>query len=386
MLVGYFVLGPSDLFKLVKEVGKFIQNIRTLGTEATKTFESTMENQLELTELRKAQTELNSAFNFRRSINVDQESEAFTELPPIAETGAAAAAAAGTTAVAAATSEDSTNKRKKKKRRRVKKKKVEELPFPEEAVPPYSGDIPDLDMTSAFQDEFKEQMGATGPQPEEAEAEMAARLRRERLERLEKAQARAESAQKKENPTEDSDWFSASESDIASEILAQQPSPEEAEAANDRFANQLNGKWNDNILENEEQLSPLAKIMDQLSILEDERAATTLRLDVEFAKREQIEEKFYRQKRELLEMGAAEVSAAAYNDFDFTDNAITNTADSGTPPKPPNDKEEVAKDAAPAVNEKTDSNTSDSATPSEATKDKEDVAKDTATAAGGKKD
>ena len=47
---------------------------------------------------------------------------------------------------------------------------------------------------------------------------------------------------KKENPTEDSDWFSASESDIASEILAQQPSPEEAEAANDRFANQLNGK------------------------------------------------------------------------------------------------------------------------------------------------
>ena len=48
LLVGYFVLGPSDLYKLVKEIGKFIQNVRTLGTEATKTFENTMESQLEL--------------------------------------------------------------------------------------------------------------------------------------------------------------------------------------------------------------------------------------------------------------------------------------------------------------------------------------------------
>jgi hypothetical protein len=36
-----------------------------------------MENQLELNELRKAQQELNSAFNFRRSINTDEYSDAF---------------------------------------------------------------------------------------------------------------------------------------------------------------------------------------------------------------------------------------------------------------------------------------------------------------------
>jgi Sec-independent protein translocase protein TatA len=77
LLVGYFILGPSDLYKLVKEIGKFIQNVRTLGSEAAKSFEGTMENQLELTELRKAQRELNSAFGFRRSINTDEYSDAF---------------------------------------------------------------------------------------------------------------------------------------------------------------------------------------------------------------------------------------------------------------------------------------------------------------------
>eukprot|EP00804_Cyclotella_cryptica_P009922 CCRYP_017356-RA/>CCRYP_017356-RA protein AED:0.34 eAED:0.36 QI:0/0.5/0.33/1/0.5/0.33/3/1222/192 len=63
LVVGYVILGPSELYKLVKEIGKFIQNFRTLGAEATKSFEATMENQLELTELRKAQRELNEAFS-----------------------------------------------------------------------------------------------------------------------------------------------------------------------------------------------------------------------------------------------------------------------------------------------------------------------------------
>ncbi len=304
--MGYFVLGPTELFKLTKEIGKFIQNFRTLGAEASKSFESTMENQLELTELRKAQSELNSAFNFRRSINVDQESEAFSELPKIAETGAAAAT---TTTVVSATPEEPPTTRKKKKRRRVKKK-VEEIP---EEIP-YSGDIPDLDMTSAFQDEFKQNMGLSAPVAGETEAELAARLRKERLQRLEISQVRAEQAS-----AAGDEWFSASESEIASELIAQQPSPEEAEAASNRFAQQLSGKWNDNILDNEEQLSPLAKIMEQLAILEDERSAANLRLDDEFARRQEIEEKFYREKRELLETAAAEVSAAAYSNFDFSE-------------------------------------------------------------------
>ena len=95
------MLGPTELFKLTKEIGKFIQNFRTLGAEATKSFESTMENQVELQELRKAQNDLNNAFNFRRSINVDQEAEAFTELPKVngnEASMAAATAVAGTEA------------------------------------------------------------------------------------------------------------------------------------------------------------------------------------------------------------------------------------------------------------------------------------------------
>lgn len=329
LLVGYFILGPTELFKLTKEIGKFIQNFRTLGSEATKSFESTMENQLELTELRKAQSELNQAFNFRRSINVDAESEAFSELPPIAES---ASAVAGTATVTATDPEKASNKKRKKKRRRVKKKKIE---VPEEENPLVGGDIPDLDMTSAFQDEFKDQMGiksdiaTNGPNIEESESEMSARLRRERLERLEQAQARSNRDEKEKKPTgdQDPDWFSASESDIASEVLAKQPTPAEVEAANNRFANQLSGKWNENVLDNEDKLSPLAMIMDQLAILEEERAATTLRLDEEFVERAAIEEKFYREKREVLEIAAGEISAAAYSNFDFgeSDKNVTET-------------------------------------------------------------
>mmetsp|Transcript_8183 Transcript_8183/g.12563 ORF Transcript_8183/g.12563 Transcript_8183/m.12563 type:complete len:201 (+) Transcript_8183:130-732(+) len=81
LLVGYFVLGPSDLYKVTKEIGKFVQNFRSLGTEASKTLTDSMESQLELEEIRKAQRELNDAFSFRRSINVDGESE-FSDVTP----------------------------------------------------------------------------------------------------------------------------------------------------------------------------------------------------------------------------------------------------------------------------------------------------------------
>mmetsp|Transcript_14840 Transcript_14840/g.17037 ORF Transcript_14840/g.17037 Transcript_14840/m.17037 type:complete len:237 (+) Transcript_14840:183-893(+) len=77
LLVGYFVLGPNDLYKLTKEVGKFVQNFRTLGSEASKTLETNLESQLELEEIRKAQRNLNDAFSFRRTINVDDDDEVF---------------------------------------------------------------------------------------------------------------------------------------------------------------------------------------------------------------------------------------------------------------------------------------------------------------------
>ena len=331
LLVGYFVLGPTELFKLTKEIGKFIQNFRTLGSEATKSFESTMENQVDLQELRKAQNELTGAFNFRRSINVDSGGDAFSELPPIAVEGeAGVAAAAGAAAVATAAATTTTNEttttevpKKRRKKRRVKKK-VEVEP-----MMAGTGDIPDLDMSAAFKDEFMEGVGigkdapSTSAQREdETEAEMAARLRKERMERLEAAQARSEA--QTQSTGQVPDWQTASESDIASEILAQQPSPEELASSQDRFQAQLSGQWNDQVLENQDALSPLSRIMEQIAILEEEKLATNIRMDEEFTRRAELEERFYEEKRALLEQAATEVSAAAYGDFSIGGDAAVN--------------------------------------------------------------
>merc|ERR1740139_1129340 len=204
LLVGYFILGPSELYKLTKEIGKFIQNFRTLGAEATKTFESTMEDQLELDELRKAQSELSNAFNFRRSINVDQESEAFTELPPSVQPDIAPPVAA-----AAAVSDSATTGTKRKKRKRKRVKKVEEVPVVEDEIQPYTQDIPDLDMSDAFEDEVRDEL-RNDPFEEESEDEFAARIREERLSRLQNGAPSAEDT----TP----DWASASPSDLANEV------------------------------------------------------------------------------------------------------------------------------------------------------------------------
>ena len=148
LLVGYFVLGPSDLYKLVKEIGKFVQNIRTLGTDLSTTLENNMESSLQLDELRKAQRELNDAFSFRRSINVDEDSEAFSVQAGSAQQAeqAAVATATGSSGVAAVAADaTATSPTKTKKiRRRVRRKPTEE----EEAAAaaPVSSPIPDLEM------------------------------------------------------------------------------------------------------------------------------------------------------------------------------------------------------------------------------------------------
>ena len=152
--MGYFILGPSELYKLVKEIGKFIQNFRTLGAEATKSFEATMENQLELTELRKAQRELNDAFSFRRSINTDEYAEAFDEgLLSRGGSAGEAAAVMSTTAVVAAAGENAVGcqegtyvKRKKRKLVRRKKKMVVEEEVPAASTSDLLMEYPDLEL------------------------------------------------------------------------------------------------------------------------------------------------------------------------------------------------------------------------------------------------
>lgn len=257
LLVGYFVLGPSDLYKLVKEIGKFIQNFRTLGAEAAKSFEGTMENQLELTELRKAQSELNDAFSFRRSINTNEggdvfESGSFSDNVAAAAAESSAAAVAGGVGTAVASDgttvkiEEGTTIKKKRRLVRRKKKKVviepeEELPMEEINVPSETDEYPDLDMLDAVDLTEDE------------------RLRAERLDRLTGGSSSSDDG---DDGDDEPDWFNAPEEDIASEVLnQQQPEPESDPALSafekNRFQSQLSAdEWNKQVMDNEDELSP----------------------------------------------------------------------------------------------------------------------------------
>lgn len=313
LIVGYFILGPSDLYKVVKEVGKLFQSFKTLSTEATKNFEESMENTVALDEIRTAQRDLTDAFSFRRSINQeDDESEAFAnkKVDESVEINGAIPAAGGVSGT-----------KKRKKRRRVKKKPVE-LPTMED-VPAFegTGDIPDLDMSSAFKT----------PEEQVAWEEELGDMQKSRMERLEESGAAdwftpADEPLPGKEESGDTDWFSASEETVAEDIFPPKDSSLQDSSSDDaflqpqestseeqsRFAAQLSGNWNQQVLNNEDKLSPLAKIMDRLAILEEEKSAADLRLEEEFRLRGELEEKYYKQKRVLLEEAAAEVQADAY--------------------------------------------------------------------------
>ncbi len=308
-MIGYFVLGPSDLYKLVKEIGKFIQNFQNFATEATATLENNMESQLQLEEIRKAQRELNEAFSFRRSINVEADSDPFevnVQSPraqddimaqPVGETeydlstGATAGAAVAP---------------KKKKMRRVKRKKkvAAESEGMDEAANSnvaFGANTPseqlanDIPSELGVDDELLEAENKAmesilnGSNNDELKLEendasnLASQIREDRIERLERAQ---------------------------SEVPGN--NEETSAVAQSRFQQQVSGDWNDQILANNEKLEPLAEVMNLLAVLEEEKLAADQRLQEEFKARELNEEKFYLEKRKVLEEAAASVQAQAY--------------------------------------------------------------------------
>ena len=282
--MGYFILGPSDLYKLTKEIGKFIQNFRTLGAEATKTLETSMESQLQLDDIRKAQRELNDAFSFRRTINVDDEGDAFSTIPSETRPGAEPIV-------------QSTVSGGKKKLKKVRRRKIvvtEETNNDTDIdndidndyqMPPnridmeqamLSGelgmDVPDLDLSEMWS-------------PDEIMDKDAALLRQDRMERL--------------------------KGSYDTEL----PPP----AQQDRFSQQLSGDWNARIMANEDKLEPLALVMERLAILEEEKEAADARLEEEFRLRAELEEKYYKNKRQILEEAAASAQADAYVSFKESD-------------------------------------------------------------------
>ena len=324
-MVGYFVLGPSDLFKLTKEVGKFVQNVQSFATEATNTLETSMEDQLQLEEIRKAQRELNEAFSFRRTINVDKESEAFStdvlsprvgqeyEPPTTSASEAVAVAAEGAAGVSAA----AVAPKKKKRMRRIKKK-----------IPPVvadedielANDIPSLlempdDVDNEYEAAGKRMMESLknlsddeDDEKSDADADWAARIER----RDEKRDA--EDDEKSDADAED--WAAQTRKERR-ERLEQSTSSAATEefdmSEQTRFQQQLSETWNDQIVENTDKLEPLAQVMDRLALLEEEKNAADKRLKEEFKSREENEENFYIEKRKLLEQAAAEIQVSAYS-------------------------------------------------------------------------
>jgi len=305
------VLGPSDLYKLVKEIGKFIQNIRTLGTDLSTTFENNMESSLQLDELRKAQRELNDAFSFRRSINVDQDSEAFSvQAGSAQEAEAAAAAAAGTTttvAAAAAASDGTTapvDEQKKKIRRRVRRKPaVVEEEVPAAPAAPITSNVPDLEMPT---DTVTSSSSSSDASSKVEAATDASGISKEEAAIIDEEFEKYMDPAPKE-PTDQSDaWFGAEDNTTTTSSSVQDA------AAQSRFQQQLSGEWNDQVLSAGDKLEPMAMVMNKIALLEQEKVAALKRLEEEFEKRTELEEKYYKKQRMLLEDAAAQVQSAAF--------------------------------------------------------------------------
>ena len=293
----------------MKEIGKTIQNFQSFATEATATLENNMESQLQLDEIRKAQRELNDAFSFRRSINTEAESDPFAvnvQTPRGDDTTAPSAepeydlstgAAEGATAGAAVAP-------KKKKMRRVKRKKKVEAE-PEETVETakdnvafgantpaeqLANDIPaelgiDNELLEAENRAMESILNGNSDDDlkleEKETSNLAAEIREQRMERLERTQSNV-------------------------------PDDATSMAEQSRFQQQMSDGWNGQILANTEKLEPLAEVMNLLAVLEEEKLAADKRLQEEFKAREVNEEKFYSEKRKVLEEAAASAQAQAY--------------------------------------------------------------------------
>ncbi len=276
LLVGYFILGPSELYKLVKEIGKFIQNVRTLGTEAAKSFEGTMEDQLELKELRKAQSELNEAFGFRRSINTSEFRDAFDRTGATMATTTAAATAtvatggldssndSGGGTITAGDDEKSSDAPKRKRRLVRRKKKVVADETNEMDVPSSESERGGYDNTSfALEYPDLDMLDSAADFENNIDNDDDLLLRAQRLERLQQSSTAttetASTTSNQEQEKEDNnmmDWFTASEEDIASKILNQSDNNDNV-FEKQRFQSQLSAdEWNAQIMAREDELSP----------------------------------------------------------------------------------------------------------------------------------
>jgi len=287
VLIGYFLLGPTELYKSVKEIGKLINSFRTLSSEAAKNFEDSMEDQLNLDEIRKTQRELNDAFNFRRSINVPENyvEESFLRSPNMEKEDVS--------------TNDDDLQPKKKIRKRIKRKETTQVPV-EENISTQSEDE-DTSSSPVFEEEK-----LTTPTNNWFEPS-------------------SPSSFEEEQPVADN-WFDKS-SPPSNDVPQSLEAPSSPSVEQSRFALQMSEQWNDHIMSNESKLSPLSKVMERIAILEEERKAAELRLEEEFRSRADLEEKYYMEKKLLLENAANEIQSSVLltnenDDEDISSNSL----------------------------------------------------------------
>jgi hypothetical protein len=256
-----------------------------------------MNDIVQLEELRKAQRELNDAFSFRRSINVDAESEAFSVQAGSAQQNTmmyennnvsnmqmnadGSATMAATTASATATpSTTTTTTTKRKVRRRVLKR-------PSVPTEPIATDLnpmlPDLEMPYGLPT-LPDSMTDINTKNEIMSPEEMAEIDRE----FDKYTLDDNSNKNNKYP-------------MSTSTITTSTDPLEQKTNQNRFQQQLSGNWNEQILQNQDILQPMAMIMNQIAILEQEKKASIQRLEEEYQQRQQIENEYYQKQRQLLQ-------------------------------------------------------------------------------------
>lgn len=92
-----------------------------------------------------------------------------------------------------------------------------------------------------------------------------------------------------------------------------------------RFQQQLSGDWNQQIVSKSDELKPLAKVMELIALLEEEKIAANQRLEEEYRKRQDMEEDFYRKQRQLLEEAASQIQTQAFASSSSSSSAAAKT-------------------------------------------------------------
>ena len=82
---------------------------------------------------------------------------------------------------------------------------------------------------------------------------------------------------------------------------------QQAAAEQSRFQQQLSGTWNDQVMDNEEALEPVGQLMKMLALLEEEKIASTKRLEEEFRQRAESDEAYYQKQRKLLQEASMQI-------------------------------------------------------------------------------